>query len=596
MASASRPIKLLSPELCNQIAAGEVVERPASVLKELIENSLDAGATQIDARLDNGGQTLIRVQDNGAGIPAAELELAVTRHATSKISSLTDLDALHSYGFRGEALPSIASVSRFRIISFCETDNNNPGIGHSISVEHGLIQEISRAPVRLGTIVEARDLFANVPGRLKFLKNPSTELKRAQNWLVRLAIAQLQASFSLFSGERQVIRFGPNQELRERLRQIWPSEIVDELLEVNASLHGITIRGLAAPPYLHQPKPDRVLFYVNGRAVNDKRLLAAVREAYKGRQSGRDYPQLVLFIDINPADVDVNAHPAKTEVRFRNETAIFSAVFGALGHAFQGESFYSSPAFSDDQLSNGYWGRADKPGYTEKKSVTAKNFAPKQTHAPVQKYELNEESQPLQQPSQLFTPSPEPIIPPEKESPSAAPVYLGQVCDTYLVMRSSEGLILIDQHALHERILYEKIKAGLLSASQKLMLPIEINLDPAKADSLRFLSNVLEQMGFRFRQEGDTLLIDAISAVLSRSEAREFIIEALSGIKNSLDSLAISMACHAAIKAGQKLSPDEALELVQQWGRLYDADFCPHGRPCVLRWNLGTLEKMFKRS
>ncbi|MBD5642012.1 MAG: DNA mismatch repair endonuclease MutL [Desulfovibrio sp.] len=602
MPTRSQPIRLLPPELCNQIAAGEVVERPASVLKELIENSLDAGATQIDARLDNGGQTLIRVQDNGSGIPASELELAVTRHATSKISSLSDLDAIRSYGFRGEALPSIASVSKFRIISYSETDDNPPGIAHSISVEHGQIRETGHAQLRKGTIVEARDLFANMPGRLKFLKNPSTELKRAQNWLVRLAIAQLKPAFSLFAGERQLIRFGKDQDLRERLRQIWPAEIVDELLEVNATMHGITISGLAAPPCLHQPKPDRILFYVNGRAVNDKRLLAAVREAYRGKLPGRDYPQLVLFVDINPADVDVNAHPAKTEVRFRNESAIFSAVFGALGHAFQGEGSASSAAFSDEQPEPGFWGRMERRKLTPKKTQPAQGDW--EITQPAPRHLLAEEpAQPRLSPdARPVAPAPFAVTQDSARKPrpdrlaEQLPAFLGQIGDTYLVMRDpAGGLLLLDQHAIHERILFERIKSGSLSASQRLMLPIELNLDEPKKECLARIASQLEKMGFQFRLEKDSLLVDSTTALLSRSEAREFLVEVLSGLKEDLDDIAASMACHAAIKAGQKLSPDEAHELARQWSALQDADFCPHGRPCALRWNLASLERLFKR-
>lgn len=599
MAINSRPIKLLPPELCNQIAAGEVVERPASVLKELVENSLDAGSTQIDARLDNGGQSLIRVQDDGAGIPAAELELAVTRHATSKISAFSDLDAIRSYGFRGEALPSIASVSRFTITSSSAADHNPPGVAHSILVEHGHVQGTSRASLRKGTVVEARDLFANMPGRLKFLKNPSTELKRAQNWLVRLAIAQLQTGFSLFASERQVIRFSRGQGLRERLRQIWPAEIVDELLDVNAVMHGITITGLAAPPHLHQPKPDRILFYVNGRAVNDKRLLAAVREAYRGRQPGRDYPQLVLFLDINPADVDVNAHPAKTEVRFRNETALFSAVFAALGHAFQGESTWVSAAFSGEQLENGFWGRVDREHIPPKKPLPK----PEPWRMPEQRSRAHLAEEPAasplldsqnRAPEQISTPPPQRALTPQA---TPTPAYLGQIGDTYLVLRDpAGGLLLLDQHAIHERILFERIRCGSMSASQRLMLPIEIALDRPKKESYAQIASLLENTGFRCRLENDTLYIDAISALLSRTEAREFALEMLTGLKSDLDGLAISMACHAAIKAGQKLSPDEAAELVRQWSELRDADFCPHGRPCALRWNMAALERLFKRS
>lgn len=574
----------MPPELCNQIAAGEVVERPASVLKELVENSLDAGASQVDVRLDNGGHSLIRVQDDGIGIPAAELELAVTRHATSKIANIEDLDSISSFGFRGEALPSIASVSRLRIISACAADCNEPGIAHSLEVEHGQIRKTTQAALPKGTVVEARDLFANMPGRLKFLKNPSTELKRAQGWLVRLAVGRPEIGFSLFAGERQLLRFAKNQELRSRLQQVWPGEIVDELMPVQSVLHGISISGLAAPPHLHQPRPDRILFYVNGRSVNDKKLLAAVRESYKGRQISRDYPQLVLFININPGEVDVNAHPAKTEIRFRNEAAIFSAVFGALGQTFRGISVSPPQAFPEaGPPAYGFWGSIDKPP-----RLATSCPAPSKS-APVFQVEAEPEVEP-----ELCEQIAEPVAIAARSSP--VPDYLGQIAYTYLVLRDSLGsLLLLDQHAAHERIIFERIRAGAAGASQKLMLPIEISIEPACKTVLKEKKAALEKLGFRISLEGGILRVESISALFSRQQAREFLNEVLGGLKDDPSALWSSMACHAAIRAGQRLSPDEAFELVRQWSQLQDGDFCPHGRPCILRWDQAALEKMFKR-
>lgn len=580
---------MLPPELCNQIAAGEVVERPASVLKELVENSLDAGASQIDCRLDGGGQSLIRVQDDGRGIPACELELAVTRHATSKITSLEDLERVASYGFRGEALPSIASVSRFCITSRCEEDGLGEGVATSLLIEHG--QKISSSPaaLRKGTVVVARDLFANMPGRLKFLKNPATELKRAQNWFIRLALAKPDAGFSLFAGERQVMRFAKGQTLVSRLRQIWPEDIVAELLPVDATLHDITLSGLAGAPHLRQPRPDRIFFYVNGRAVSDKRLLGAVREAYKGRIVGADYPQLVLFIEIDPAEVDVNAHPAKTEIRFRNESAVFSAVFGALGRAFES----AAPAGFAAPVSRpkGFWGSLDQdrilPPKPQACSGLSEAMAPWSASAP--------SSAPARPVYQAPTKPAGWQLPPQPAAPAGAglPQYLGQICDTYLVLADGQGaLVLLDQHAAHERVLYERLSKGHASV-QKLMLPLELALDqPERLEELR---PGLESLGFQWSIVGATMRVEAIPAILNRQESREFLREALAGLRDGLTGLWTGMACHAAIKAGQKLSSDEALELIRQWSQSENNGFCPHGRPCLLRWDKPALEKLFKR-
>lgn len=605
------PIRLLSPELCNQIAAGEVVERPASILKELVENSLDAGATQIDARLDNGGQSLVRVQDNGRGIPAAELELAVTRHATSKIASIEDLDHIISYGFRGEALPSIASVSHFRIISVCKADGLPAGVASSLTVEHGKNGQITTAALPKGTVVEARDIFANMPGRLKFLKQPASELKKAQNWLARLAIARPEIGFSMFAGERQIMRFAQGENLRQRLRHIWPADMVEELLPLDTTMHGIRVTGLAAPPHLHQPKADRALFYVNGRAVNDRRLLAAVREAYKGRQISRDYPQLALFLDINPAEVDVNAHPAKTEVRFRNESAIFSAVFAAIGNAFQtgGPTASQIPA-------QGFWGEMDRdrilpkpkpaepgPVFDETKTQPEDDYAfanlkpPSPARAPI--YEPSSLPEPprfehaLAEGRADYQPGIAPITP----NKAPLPTYLGQVANTYLVLTDGNVLSLLDQHAAHERILYHKFSCGGMRGSgQRLIVPLELPFDENCAERFETVKTHLEQLGFSFKTPtGQCLIVDMICPLLQRAGAREFLTEVMEGRKNSLTDIWISMACHAAIKAGQKLGAAEAMELLREWQNTPDADFCPHGRPCVLRFDDQALERMFKR-
>lgn len=614
-------IQLLAPELRNQIAAGEVVERPASVLKELIENSIDAGATRIDARLDNGGQSLIRVQDNGQGIPAAELELAVTRHATSKIANMDDLERISSYGFRGEALPSIASVCHFRIISACPADGLPQGIASSLEVKYGKNSTITPAALPKGTVVEARDLFANLPGRLKFLKQPASELKYAQNWLIRLAIARSEIGFSLFAGERQLLRFSPGENLEQRLRHIWPADIVDELLPLNATMHGISITGCAAPPHMHQPRPDRIFFYVNKRAVNDKRLLAAVREAYKGRQISREYPQLVLFVNINPAEIDVNAHPAKTEIRFRNESAIFSAVFGAIGQAFRTTAVTMAPADSSASdpvviQPRGFWGELDRDRILPPRPPVA----PAQSTPEFRSDQISAASaQPL---AQLHHEAPAPAAfssqpaSPETHFQTLAeaaapyqsvphstclepmpPAYLGQVADTYLVLVENGALALLDQHAAHERVLFHKFShGGMLGAGQRLIVPLELPLDQACHERLAAVRPQLEQLGFEFQTDASPVLrIDMICPLLTRQEAREFIFDILDGRKDGMESIWASMACHAAIKAGQKLSPDEALELLREWRQTPDADFCPHGRPCILRWDAPALERLFKR-
>ena len=652
MPEISRHIRLLPSALRNQIAAGDVVERPASVLKELVENSLDAGAAAVDARLDNGGQSLIRVQDDGCGIPAQELELAITRHATSKIAALEDLERVRSYGFRGEALPSIASVSRLRLVSAPAGGET----AHGVEVEHGRLVASSPAALHRGTVVEVRDLFANVPARLKFLKSPATEFRRAQDWLSRLALARPGTAFTLSAAGREVARFLPGQDLRGRLGVIWPGSLVSGLVPFDAERHGIRCHGLAAPSGMRQQRADRVLLYVNGRAVTDRRLFAAVREAYKGRLLSREHPLAVLFVEMEPEAVDVNVHPAKSEVRFRDESAVFSAVLhalrGALDRAvFAGAGISAGPARSpgDDGPQPGRGGeRPRRPGFWG--SVDEERVLPVPEAREPGAWEVRGgESAPglfagPGEPPLAAMPDPMPrVAAPLREAPApygasgphasasadsgrqkpreqaAAPAqapdrparevtgrtplavggfsYLGQVADTYLVLRDAQGaLLLVDQHAAHERVLHGRLAAGGFSgAGQLLALPLELRLDAAERERLQEARPVLERLGFSLECAGDMLLARSLPPGLSRREAGDFLREALAGVRDDLDDIFISMACKAAIKAGQRLTDDEAAGLLAQWLATPDAPTCPHGRPCVLRWDAADLEKLFKR-
>ena len=695
MSEKHRHIRLLPPELRNQIAAGEVVERPASVLKELVENSLDADATQIDVCLENGGQSLISVQDDGCGIAADDLELAVTRHATSKISSLADLEHISSYGFRGEALPSIASVSRFSITSATVGPDGQPQ-AHRVEVEHGLLTVSAPAALHRGTRVEVRDLFSNIPARLKFLKTPSTEFKRAQDWLARLALARPAVGLSLSAGEREALRFLPRQTLAERLAVLWPRLIVEALRPFDATRHGIRVWGLAALPNVSQPRGDRMLFYVNGRAVTDKRLMAAVREAYKGRMTSRDFPQVALFVEMDPAEVDVNVHPAKSEVRFRDESALFSAVLhavqGALVTSFDvadniwpgSENASDSTAQSMIQSAEqphaprpqGFWGRLDNPPLiapqerelgadgdmpwqaseardAARDGISGRDSAPDgaavwqarpttATDAPPSPLSQNAQHvQTSQQGEPLFVAGPDTRMDADGGAGLAedasgyahavqagtAPfhagsaagdggesavfaqgqerqplnvgqfAYLGQVAMTYLVLRDTSGaLLLLDQHAAHERVLYARLRRGGFAGSgQLLALPLDLPLHPAEAERFFELRPRLESLGFGLEASGGTLRVTAMPPVLTRAEARDFLREALAGRKDDLADMFISMSCKGAIKAGQRLADDEAAGLLQQWLETPDREYCPHGRPCVLRWDAAELEKMFKR-
>jgi DNA mismatch repair protein MutL len=611
-----RPIKVLPPELANQIAAGEVVERPASVLKELVENSLDAGATAIDVAIEGGGQALIRVSDNGSGMPAAELELAVTRHATSKIADLADLSGILSFGFRGEALPSIASVARLTLTAA------DPGAGEafSVAVEHGRI--VSRSPAALprGTRVEVRDLFANVPARLKFLKTPATEAKRCQEIFFRLALARPDVRFALSVAGREVYNFPAGQVLADRLAAAWPPAAAEGLLPLDTGASpnpaGMRLSGLVGHPRAAQARGDRILFYVGGRPVADRLLLAALREAYSGRLLAREYPPAALFLDLPADEVDVNVHPAKSEVRFRDERAVFGFVRRAVDAVLTRAEAEFAPAWdrtgqapSVREEASGY---AAAPAPAERPRLFPAEPSDKFSTRAAFEAEAGQDEPAWLRPGPDRTGSaPAPCPPPaghpspasEAEAPRPAALrpglsYLGQVAGTYLVIaEAGAGLTLVDQHAAHERVLFAALRRqGSSGASRPLALPRDLALHPAEAERLDALWPRLKELGFGLgRPAPDRLSLTATPAGLEPGQAVELLRDALSGKADGPEDLWALLSCKAALKAGTPLARDEALALLDAWLAAEDREYCPHGRPIRVRFTPADLEKLFKR-
>lgn len=628
-------IQVLPSELCNQIAAGEVVERPASVVKELVENSLDAWATRVDVQLENGGQGLIRVQDNGSGVLPDELSLAVLRHATSKIRKVTDLDSIHSYGFRGEALPSIASVSDFSMASAVRGENGSV-VSSVIRVSFGERSGVEPSSLHQGTVVEVRDLFSNVPARLKFLKSPATEVKRCLEWLERQALARTDVAFSLMSDGRTLLQCLPGETLAARLARMWPPQVVEALAPFDAERSGVRVHGLAARPDVSQPHGSRILIFVNGRSVTDKRAYGAVRQAYEGRITSRDYPQAVVFVELDPAEVDVNVHPAKSEVRFRDESAVYAAVLTAVRSSLQtpsgeldagcgvkdgaspevtppsaGKKEEASPVLAESRPM-GFWGAADsplrRPLPAEKESEGDGEWTVARPHPVPDSRGMTQpapsgEDAPSFREEEKTEPRPTPPVPENllREVPEPAPSrgleYLGQVAGTYLVFRdASDALVILDQHAVHERILFSRFsEKGWHGASQGLALPLVLELHPAEAGRWRDVKEMLEGLGYRGTLCGGTLTVDGIPALLDRAGAQDFLRECLAGLKDDFRARFATMACRSAIKGGQRLTRDEAMNLVSQWLATPDRDYCPHGRPTVLRRDAAALEKLFKR-
>ncbi|MBG0790713.1 MAG: DNA mismatch repair endonuclease MutL [Desulfovibrionaceae bacterium] len=593
-------IRILPPGLKNQIAAGEVVERPASVIKELVENSLDAGATRVDVTVEKGGRSLMVVQDNGSGIPPEQLALAVTRHATSKIRDFADLTAIGSFGFRGEALPSIASVSRFLMTSRAEGFE-----AAFIEVRAGEVTEEGPAALASGTRVEVRDLFQCIPARLKFLKTEATENRRCQDALMRIALAHSSVGFSLTLGGREAFRLPPGQALAARLAAFWPPAVCEGLRPFDFERNGHRAHGVAGSPATAQGRGDRILLYVNGRPVQDKLMLSAVRQAYKGMLLSREYPQMVLFLELPREEVDVNVHPAKMEVRFTDESAVFSTIRGgvmqALGDLSVGEdrggthSWPSSRAVastacpSPAPVRRGHLPVSEDggPKFSTYRAFSSEYVPPKDLDLPVTP------SAPMARESM----APVPDVSEGARLGSSGLTYLGQVADTYLVVRDGDSLMLVDQHAAHERVLLEAMrKARTRGDSQPLALPLEISLHQSEVEVLLAINDDLRAMGFVIAMDGPhRALVRGIPPTLDAASAREYLTDALSEKARGLEDLWIMMSCKTAIKANQPLAVDEALALLETWLAAPDREYCPHGRPVVLRWSPHDLEKLFKR-
>lgn len=647
-----RAIRILPSELQNQIAAGEVVERPASVLKELMENSLDAGARRIEVSIEGGGRTAIVVADDGWGMTPEELPLAVTRHATSKIASMEELTTIESFGFRGEALPSIASVSRFTLTSRHESFDE----GACIRVESGRVVEQMPAALTRGTRIEVRDLFAAVPARLKFLKSEAVETKRATEVFARTALVRLDVAFRLSVNGRTSLRFTADQTLGARLAGIWPPAISEDLCALDYALGAIRIHGLLGKPLAAQAKADRMLFYVNGRAVQDRLLLSAVREAYKGRLLSREYPQVVIFLSLPPEDLDVNVHPAKTEVRFRDEKAVFLNLRRAVGEVLDkalvlrtvpapepwvrqdgdGEppKFASRRDFLDElvradaphptkttppagaplEILPAHFAAETSPGQSAASSrPTPQRFEPAPDAPPMRHIDppavaRHEQAHADAPPSPTsLPPSPAPGGPeeilcarrPEELEPALPPGvrYLGQFADTYLIVDLGRELVLVDQHAAHERVIYAAMEAtGSRGDSRPVGIPIEVTLHPSEQARLQELYAELRSIGFTLESpRPGAVSITGAPPGLTLGQAKEYLSAALSGQSRTVQDLWILMSCKTAIKAGTPLANDEAVALLAQWSQTPDRDYCPHGRPVTVRFGQREMEKMFKR-
>lgn len=620
-------LRRLPETLVNQIAAGEVVERPASALKELVENALDAGARRIDIVLRDGGRTLIQVSDDGCGMEADGLSLAVERHATSKLPD-DDLTHIATLGFRGEALPSIGAVSRLSITSRARGADG----AWRIRVEGGRLSPPEPAALTGGTRVEVRDLFFATPARLKFLKAPRTEQGHALEIVQRLAMAHPEVAFSLGDGTRTVLDLGPAPDLAHgrdpfgarlaRLGAILGREFEDNALTVDAERSGYRLTGHAGLPTLHKRTSAQQFLFVNGRPVRDKLLLGAVRGAYMDFISSDRHPMVALFLEMPAEEVDVNVHPAKTEVRFRDPGMVRGLIVGALKHALAEAGHRASTTVGTATL--GAFrpqGKGHPTAYPRPHSGASASWATRYPQHPSQG--LAEAQAAWQAPDSggggyggglAFDSTPtarvESGAPGTVESDPAHPLGAAkaQVHANYIIAQTGDGLVIVDQHAAHERLVYERMKEALAAggvARQALLLPEVVELDEAAVDRLVARAPELETLGLVLEGFGPgAVVVREVPALLGQTDAAGLVrdlaedlaeADAALSLEDRLADVCGTMACHGSVRSGRRLNAEEMNALLRQMEATPHSGQCNHGRPTYVELKLSDIERLFGR-
>ena len=595
------PIQLLSDSLINQIAAGEVIERPASVVKELAENALDAGARRIEVELERGGTGLIRVSDDGIGIDSADMALALARHATSKIASLKDLENVATLGFRGEALPSIASVSRLSLAS------RTAQAAHAwvVDARDGEISAPAPASHGAGTRVEVRDLFFNVPARRKFLRTENTEYQHIVRMLERMALSRFDVAFALIHNGRNVWSLGAAQssELRlERVARICGEEFAAHVIELRHETESLRLEGWLASPTFSRSQADLQFAYVNGRYVRDKLIVGAARLAYRDVLFHGRFCAYVLYLHLDPSQVDVNAHPQKLEVRFRDSRRVHDFVFRTLEKVLAdtrpaADSAGSAPA---DWLTGASNFAAAAP--------TQAHFAlPEAAHRASADAYRSYLSAPTAQ-VQDQSPAQGPLNGVAPHATSAPLGYaIAQLHGVYILAQAADGMVLVDMHAAHERIMYEGMKKLLAGETslQQLLIPEVLNVTPAQADMAEEHQQEFSALGFGVTRLGpDQLALRAVPTLLAGRDPAGIVRDVLSDllesghsrrVEESINHLLATMACHAAVRAQRSLSLPEMNALLREMEGTERADQCNHGRPTWVRLSMSELDRLFLR-
>lgn len=577
------PIKVLEPEVISRIAAGEVVARPASAVKELVENALDAASSEITIEVEGGGATLIRVSDNGTGIPPDEVKLAFERHATSKVNDLVDLERISSLGFRGEALPSIAAVSEVDVVTRVAIET----AGYIVKLSGGKVISEGRQGRAPGTTVTVKNLFRKIPARLKFLKSTATEISHITRVINQYSLAFPEVKFTLLLNGRVSLRTPGSGRLIDSITQVYGREVSLGMLDIIGVQDStditenplVTLSGMVSSPNISRSNWEYLSFFVNRRWIVSRMLMRAVDEAYHGLLMTGRHPLAIIQISLPPDAIDVNIHPAKTEIKFQNEKTVFTAIQRAVRKSLV--ELAPVPIIESARI----------PYSTNRASTVSRN--------------KNEQRY---GPFSVFSPVEGKIPPVSSPTPMAslpALRILGQVSSSYIVAEGPHGIFVIDQHAAHERILFEKIneqQSGREQDTQGLLEPYPLELNAGQCAILECRQEDLAAFGFSIEPFGNrTFLVRAIPRLLYRKNWQEVIMELVDSVSGKeteyfREKLAVSIACHSAVRAGKVLADSEMRELIQQLERVKLPHSCPHGRPTMIRLDFQQLEKEFRRT
>ena len=612
------PIRRLPPEAVNRIAAGEVIERPAAAVKELVENALDAGARAITVRIERGGLGLIAVEDDGCGIGKEELPLAVERHATSKLAAGAggdvDLLNIHTMGFRGEALPSIGAVARLSILSKTKGADG----AWLIEVEGGAVAGPKPAAwaslAESGTRIEVRDLFFATPARLKFMKSERAETMAVSDVVRRLAMARPDVAFTLENESRTSLRLNaeadPEHEgRRARLAAILGAEFAPNCIALDQTRETVRLSGFAGLPTFHRGTREYQHLFVNGRPVKDKLIVGAVRAAYQDLLARDRHPVAALFLDLPPSEVDVNVHPAKTEVRFRDAQLVRGLIVGALSHALAGAGHRAATTTASSALSGFRAHHTPQPALrawgAAEQSVAEGDFI--MPSGRVDAWSAGGDAGEPSAAEQTFSRE-APAVAAEDAQYFPLGAARAQVHETYIVAQTEDGIVIVDQHAAHERLVYERMKQMLANGGvrrQALLIPEVVELDAAEADALGARAEELAQLGLVIEQfGGGAILVREIPALLGHVDAKGLIKDLVDDItelgeahalKERLEEVCSSMACHGSVRAGRRLTGEEMNALLRQMEATPFSGQCNHGRPTYVELKLADIEKLFGR-